>query len=309
MPAFLILIIGYALLLNEPAETDAAMIGGLRKTQADIAGMLVTRLTYDRDDLPPAAPNDQEDAFNVITQLVDFERHKLWRGDHLVYDGGHQRAAIAITDLRLQWRCHHLSPFDNVRYRIPFTQLSSFAREVGRPEFTGLTSPGHGTDEVLWGMTQALLPALDNPQQASQLFLEQLGLAVMIHLTQTYGGIHFPSRKKGTLAPWQERRATEFLVAHTSAAFSIAELASACDLSRSYFMKAFKETFGKTPYRWLLEYRVAKARDLLLSDHSIVDIASICGFADQSHLTRVFSDITGEPPGNWRRRNRSGQID
>jgi AraC-like DNA-binding protein len=27
----------------------------------------------------------------------------------------------------------------------------------------------------------------------------------------------------------------------------------------------------------------------------------ICGFADQSHLTRVFGNVTGMPPGAWRR--------
>ena len=154
------------------------------------------------------------------------------------------------------------------------------------------------------GLAQALLPLLEEPQLASQLFLDQINLAMLTHLTQTYGGVHFPATRKGVLAPWQEKRATELLTAHLGSQFSITDLAEACDLSRSYFIKAFKETFGRTPYRWLMEYRIAKSKELLLKDMPIAEIAVSCGFADQSHLTRVFSEMTGEPPGNWRRRSR-----
>ncbi|WP_246703392.1 MULTISPECIES: helix-turn-helix domain-containing protein [unclassified Rhizobium] len=129
-------------------------------------------------------------------------------------------------------------------------------------------------------------------------------MALLTHLVQTYGSVSLPARKKGYLAPWQEKRATEFLAAHINRSFSLAELASACSLSKSYFTRAFKETCGKTPYRWLLEYRVTRAKDLLLTDTPIADIAKACGFADQSHMTRVFSEIIGEAPGGWRRRNR-----
>ncbi|MNE90880.1 transcriptional activator FtrA [compost metagenome] len=69
-------------------------------------------------------------------------------------------------------------------------------------------------------------------------------------------------------------------------------------------MRAFKETFGKTPYRWLIEYRIAQASDMLIAGTPIAEIALACGFADQSHFTRVFSEIVGEAPGMWRRRYR-----
>jgi AraC-like DNA-binding protein len=261
-------------------------------------------MSYDDDDLPISPPSKRDDAFNVIIQLVDFKMHRLWKGDRLVYEGGHPKGTLAITDLREEWRCHHLSAFDNVRFQIPFSHIRAFAEEAGRPEFTNLEPPGHVRDDVVLGLAQALLPSLDNARNASRLFLDQISLAMLTHLTQSYGGIHFPARRKGTLAPWQERRATEFLAAHLTAQFSIAELAENCDLSRSYFIKAFRETFGKTPYRWLLEYRVAKAKGLLISNMPIAEIAAACGFADQSHMTRIFSEIVGEPPGNWRRQNR-----
>ncbi len=280
---------------------------GLRKPKRSsitASNIVVTRMSYDKFDLPPSPVIPCGDAFSVITQLTDFQSHRLWRGGTLVYDGGHPRGTLAITDLRDQWQCHHLSPFDNVRFHIPFSNVRAFTEEVGRPEFAGFVCPPGTKDDVVLGLAQALLPALANPERASQLFLEQINLAMLTHLTQTYGGIHFPSRRKGVLAAWQERRATDFLAAHLNAQFSIADLATECGLSRSYFIKAFKETFGRTPYRWLIEYRVARAKQMLLLDTTIAEIAISCGFADQSHLTRVFSEIVGEAPGTWRRKNR-----
>jgi AraC family transcriptional regulator len=82
---------------------------------------------------------------------------------------------------------------------------------------------------------------------------------------------------------------------------SIAGAAATCNLSRSYFIKAFKNTTGRTPHRWLLEHRVDRAKELLLRSVPIVDIALECSFADQSHFTRMFANIMGVPPAVWRR--------
>jgi AraC family transcriptional regulator len=40
---------------------------------------------------------------------------------------------------------------------------------------------------------------------------------------------------------------------------------------------------------------------LLSSELPLSAIAVDCGFADQSHLTRVFTNMVGAPPGVWRR--------
>lgn len=292
--------------MNEAVFADPTKAAALpRRAVLHVSPMTVTRLSSDRDDLVTSPPNPREDAFNIITQLADFRLHRLWRGEALVFEGGHPKGALAITDLREEWRCHHLSPFDNVRFQIPFWHVRAFAAEIGRPDLSGFKCPPGTLDPVMLGLAQALLPALERPQQASRLFLEQVGLAILTHLTQAYGGVYFPAERRGTLAPWQEKRALEFLAARLDGGFSIAELAESCELSQIYFIKAFKASFGRTPARWLTEYRVACAKDLLLTDLPIAEIAISCGFADQSHLTKIFSAVTGGTPARFRRDNRS----
>jgi transcriptional regulator GlxA family with amidase domain len=83
---------------------------------------------------------------------------------------------------------------------------------------------------------------------------------------------------------------------------SLVELANECRLSRSHFARAFKKTTGQSPHVWLMQRRVQNAKRLLTeSESAISDIALACGFSDQSHLTKVFSKLTGAPPGAWRR--------
>jgi AraC family transcriptional regulator len=82
----------------------------------------------------------------------------------------------------------------------------------------------------------------------------------------------------------------------------LVDVARACGLSRGHFTKAFRVATGLTPHQWLQRYRVDKAKTLLLNpSSSIAEIAGACGFADQSHLTRVFSRLVGSTPALWRR--------
>ena len=99
------------------------------------------------------------------------------------------------------------------------------------------------------------------------------------------------------------------LVSRLDEPISLAELARACKLSPSHFARAFRQTTGQPPHRWLMEQRIEKAKQLLVdSTLSLAQIAWTCGFADQSHFTRVFAQLVQSSPGQWRRHWRSGPV-
>lgn len=92
------------------------------------------------------------------------------------------------------------------------------------------------------------------------------------------------------------------LRADLSEHLSLRHVAEACKLSISHFARAFKASTGIPPHQWLMTARVEMARDLLMrSPTSLVDVAGLCGFADQSHFSRVFARVMGTSPGAWRR--------
>jgi len=103
-------------------------------------------------------------------------------------------------------------------------------------------------------------------------------------------------------ASWQERRAKEVIEANLDGEAPLAELARECGLSASHFSRAFRQTTGTSPHRWLLHRRVENAKRLLLErQSSLSEVALTCGFVDQSHFTRVFTKFSGAGPGAWRR--------
>ena len=86
---------------------------------------------------------------------------------------------------------------------------------------------------------------------------------------------------------------------------SLNSVAQACKLSVSHFARAFKGSTGLPPHQWVMATRIEMARGLLTSSETpLVEVAGMCGFADQSHFSRVFARIVGTSPGAWRRQYR-----
>lgn len=110
------------------------------------------------------------------------------------------------------------------------------------------------------------------------------------------------SSRYSRLAPWQLRRATEFIRSQFPRHIEISELANLINFSPAHFSRAFKATVGVPPYQWQLRTRVQRAQDLLRGTRlSIEEVALICGFVDSAHFTRVFRRIFRTSPGVWRK--------
>jgi AraC-like DNA-binding protein len=186
--------------------------------------------------------------------------------------------------------------------------MDAVAEEAGARRVVDLQyTPGQGLDDpVVRPLMLSLQTALARPDQASPLFVDHVTRAIAHHVAITYGHMHRPRLRAGGLSPWQQRRATDFIAGHLDGNVRIADLARHCGLSAGYFVSAFKRSTGVTPHRWLMQRRVDTAKGLLADgDLAVSQIALACGFANQSHFTRVFRTIIGLTPADWRRRSRS----
>lgn len=81
---------------------------------------------------------------------------------------------------------------------------------------------------------------------------------------------------------------------------SLDELAQLAQLSKFQVLRGFRKTYGVTPHAWLLQHRAERARGLIRSGLDLAAAAAASGFADQSHMTRVFVRQFGFTPGAWR---------
>lgn len=81
---------------------------------------------------------------------------------------------------------------------------------------------------------------------------------------------------------------------------SLGEMAAAAGLSRYQFLRGFAKAYGLPPHAWLLSRRAEYALRLIRAGQPLAEAAMASGFADQSHMTRVFVCHYGFTPGAWR---------
>lgn len=80
-------------------------------------------------------------------------------------------------------------------------------------------------------------------------------------------------------------------------AISLTELAAIAGLGQFTFLRAFAHYSGMTPHTYLLQRRLYLVRELIRGGMNFVDAAIAGGFADQSHMTRLFVRSYGYTPG------------
>jgi AraC family transcriptional regulator len=267
--------------------------------------MAVTEVRCDNP-LPGMSDSIQlEDAFLVALQLRDVPDQEYWEDGRRASVRHFRAGESSLHDLKREPRGFLDKPYHTLAFYLPRAVLDAIADDANASRIHDLSYEiDAGVNDVtISRLGSLLLPALRHPDQASPLFLDHVLLAVGAHVAQIYGGMRRISRPvRGGLAPWQERRAKEFLLANIKRGVALEEVARECGLSVGHFSHAFRRTLGVAPHKWLIKQRVMLSREKLGDDAlSLSDVAIECGFSDQSHLTRVFRQTVGVSPGEWRR--------
>ena len=95
------------------------------------------------------------------------------------------------------------------------------------------------------------------------------------------------------------RRAQEFLGDHYNRQVSLSDLAAQANLTPYHFHRVFCRETGMPPHAYQIHLRVMRAKALLRKSLPIAHVASLTGFADQSHLTRHFRRFMGVTPAQY----------
>ena len=100
-----------------------------------------------------------------------------------------------------------------------------------------------------------------------------------------------------------------FIHANYADAVCVDAIAASANISRREAFRSFRQVLGTTPTLYLLQHRVNRAARLLMETSSTVtEISSACGFSTSSYFTKVFHDLTGVSPRDFRRRSRGACI-
>jgi AraC family transcriptional regulator len=238
----------------------------------------------------------KQESFSISIIARTVERYFLGEGCSMMLDYSETSATILH------------SAMDTVRLYVPRLTLQDFVREEYGSGEVHLKPPQQVMrDPILYHLGASLSALLEHPEENNSLLVDHIAISLQSYLYQTYSVTLGGNPKiRGGLAAWQESRAKEAMEANLDQEIPIARLARDCGLSTSQFARAFRQSTGCPPHRWLLQRRIKRAQDLLLnSDKTLVEIAKACGFFDQSHLTRAFGQTVGTSPGLWRRARRA----
>jgi AraC-like DNA-binding protein len=250
-----------------------------------------------------ARPIVREEGFIVALQLKPIPFIEQFFGRTKVSSGSYPIGGVSAIDLREEPAVLLPHPFDALVLYVTQASLDEVAYAHGARRVEHLAWPLGRFDPVVYHLGKTLLTSFEQPDHTSKLVVDHVLHALNCHFVCSYGGVKMARPQfRGGLSYLQKRSATELLEANLDGKISLHQVAEACDLSVGHFARAFRQTFRRPPYKWLIERRVDRARDLMTNSRlPLADIAIQSGFADQSALNRTFKRLHGVAPGIWRR--------
>jgi AraC family transcriptional regulator len=158
-------------------------------------------------------------------------------------------------------------------------------------------------DRDLWETVLKLRAQVRNAGLGQIAYVEALSLALAYELMRmNESAPALDSRLRGGLPGWQQTKLTQYIDEHLVENISLSSLAELVQLSPYHFSRAFKQSFGQPPHRYLTGRRIERAKSLLADRKlSVTDIGFDIGFSEASAFASAFRKVTGETPSDYRR--------
>jgi AraC family transcriptional regulator len=276
---------GSGLPLEAAWRNIVALDDGRRAGTAVLASRWIDR-SFERRRAEATAPTDR----HVLAIALRRTRIRLSADRRELFDGVMAAGTVQMTGPGQTLAAEFDAPCDFIHLYLPRHVVTADGMAVRLPD------PG---DCILHDPLAAQLARslADTPHAREPLYAESIARTLLLRLAAHQG---LPP-STCPLPKWRLKRVHEYLEANLSEAVSLADLARAAGLSRSYFAAQFRATTGYRPHDYIVGQRVEHAKAMLAKgDTPLVEIALAVGFQTQAHFSTVFKRCTGTTPGRWR---------
>ena len=258
-----------------------------------------------RHDLPGELNVRDGLSHHLITFFLSNNRRQITRLESFgEYDGQMDRGEFYLCPAKV-------SGFTNwqaIDKTLHFIIKPDFLREIAidteslNPDRVELLPILKQRDFQLEQLAQLFLAEMQNNGFGTQLYLDSLSNVLGVHLLRNYCAFDpiFRSNNRG-LAADKLRHAVDYIQANLEQKIGLKVIAQEIGMSQYYFAVQFKQAMGVSPYQYVIEQRLIKAKQLLREKkRSLCEIALDCGFASQSHFNKVFRQYVGTTPKKYR---------
>lgn len=260
-------------------------------------------VVLEHDNAPFQLQCDPVKDYLIVLQLKGATRLR-WRIEGRSEAGTGVIGAVSFIPAGAGFRLFGESATDTAHIYVRHQLLDEIAAELGPTESGGcVLAPCLAVrDPMLEQLASGCVSALEQPGVLSSTYVDHLAWAMAAHLVRSRS-TRFewtPRAAVGMSRPKLER-VRDYVAAHLEQGIALGDLARVAALSPTYFARSFKRALGMAPYQYVLNMRVEKVKTLLRSDaHTLAEIAALCGFCHQEHMTRVFRRMLGLTPGDYR---------
>ncbi|MBP6012548.1 MAG: helix-turn-helix transcriptional regulator [Alphaproteobacteria bacterium] len=202
-------------------------------------------------------------------------------------EGGSLRAApiLVFNPADTYHQDHFVSPGGFFSVTVP-NHAGAAAREMRTPQ-----APTHIAGATALAAAWRLMQERPNGSDEARLSAEALCLELLGAVTQSGGERRAPGWLKRACALLRDERTLP----------SVAAVAAELGVHPIYMARTFRVFCGCTPGEYLRAFRVHRAANLLAkSSRPVAEIATACGYFDQSHLTSSFRRLYGVSPKQFR---------
>lgn len=187
--------------------------------------------------------------------------------------------------------------------------------EAGIDEFLEQTiSEEYGAEEIRYGAVKLLTRMLDIAREINRGAYESLReqdylKSLFLAYTQTEirdilikcGGTICDRKKKEGISNYTINRTLEYIRTHYREGISLEKTAEILNITPEYLSMLFKREMGMNFSVFLKEFRISHAKRLLKgTDMKIYEVAQECGYSNSNYFTKVFKEVTGISPAEYR---------
>lgn len=174
-------------------------------------------------------------------------------------------------------------------------------RIVGKDELPICCFP----KEMDWceSILSALSRLADLENRKTEFYVYEVLCQLSVLWLEMCRNIRLPNKTADTVMGTRMQKFLQYISEHYGEDISLNRLAESANVSKSECLRCFKTSMQTTPYKYLTEYRLSKAAELLKnSDEPIGTISGSVGFRQISHFGKCFKEKTGFSPRDYRKK-------